>query len=237
MRRAAAVGLVAVFMAAAPTRADPPTIGVPAELRAVGDYARWSPTSATTAKGVSYVGLSGVDAFPSELLKDSRAFVLPVRGLPAGRYKFRAVGSRNDEHVQEEFVVVVGDPPTPPNPIPPTPVPPDPADPLAAAVAAMYGADQSPTKHADARLLAGVYRELAKQAVPALATAGELATATERARRAAVADRLQPIRESFGREFGKVMPTDPAAAMTADLRAAAVREFDRYAAILEGLAK
>jgi hypothetical protein len=86
--------------------ADPPRLVIPVEVKAVGDYVRVSPD--TTAKSVVYVGQSGVGSFPNELLADKRVFVLPVRGLPEGRYAFTAVGTLNDEQAVAEFVVVVG---------------------------------------------------------------------------------------------------------------------------------
>lgn len=109
--------------------AEPPKLDVPAEVKPVGDYAVFVPKG--EAKAVTYVGLSGVDPVPSLMLRDPRTFVLAVRGLPAGRYKFRAVGSLNDEHAVADFEVLVGNapPPVPPNPGPTPPNPPGPTPP------------------------------------------------------------------------------------------------------------
>jgi hypothetical protein len=211
-------------------------IEIPAEVRAAGDYVTLIPK--TDAKAITYVGLSGIEPFPSEFLKDPRAFVLPVRGLPAGRYKFVAVGSLNDVHGKVVFSVFVGDaPPGPPDPGPtPVPVPPDDitASPLYKTVSAIYGADQSPTKAADKSALAGVYRSLARTAVPdpAVATAGDLARVAQAARSAAVGDRLAPVREVFGGDFEGLVPADPAAVLTPALKKEIATRLERYAGIL-----
>jgi hypothetical protein len=112
--------------------AGPPVIEIPSEIRPSGDYARLTPK--TDAVAISYVGLSGIDPFPSEDLKDPRRFLLPVRGLPVGKYRFAAIGTKGDEQTRQDFVVVVGDapptPPVPPGPTPPVPPGPTPPDEL-----------------------------------------------------------------------------------------------------------
>lgn len=108
-----------------------PELGIPTEIVPVGQYASLKPK--TEAKAISYIGMSGVEPFPSDMLKDARWFVLDTRGLPEGRYLFQAVGSLNDVHTRVAFTVVIGNaPPIPPNPNPnpPNPTPtPDPVDP------------------------------------------------------------------------------------------------------------
>lgn len=127
--RTFASGVLVVLAAGA--WAEPPRLEIPGELKAAGEYVTLIPN--TDAVSVVYVGLSNVQPFPSEFLKDPRAFVLPTRGLPAGRYKFMAVGaSKTGEQATQPFVVVLGDPPpepVPPTPIPPTPNPPEPKPP------------------------------------------------------------------------------------------------------------
>lgn len=123
MRRALVLSLLLVW--AGSTFAAPPKLAIPPETKATGEYVILQPD--TTAKAVSYVGQSGVSPFPSQFLADKRVFILPVRGLSAGRYQFTAVGSLGDEHASTVFVILVGDAPLPP-PIPP-PVPPDPPKP------------------------------------------------------------------------------------------------------------
>ncbi len=111
--------------------ADPPTLVIEPEIRPAGTYVRMTPK--TDAVSVTYIGLSGIDPFPSEELKDGRRFLLNVRGLPEGRYLFAAVGAgKNGEQTRTDFTVVIGvnPPPVPPGPnppVPPGPTPPGPA--------------------------------------------------------------------------------------------------------------
>lgn len=106
--------------------ATAPELGIPAEVIPVGQYAQLKPK--TEAKAITYIGMSGVEPFPSDMLKDARWFVLDTRGLQPGRYLFQAVGSLNDIHTRVAFSVVIGNDP---NPIPqPGPTPgPGPIDP------------------------------------------------------------------------------------------------------------
>jgi hypothetical protein len=114
----------------APRGDHPPKLVIPAEVRPAGDYATVQPD--TDAVSVTYVGLSGVDPFPSQFLADRRSFVLPTRGLPGNSsFRFAAVGSSKDGgQVRVDFAVVLGTPtPTPPGPTPPGPTPPGPTPP------------------------------------------------------------------------------------------------------------
>lgn len=116
--------LMVSLLLAAPLWAEPPRLVIPAEVRPAGEYATLQPD--TDAVSVMYIGLSGVDGFPSAFLKDSRSFILPVRGLAEGQYKFVAIGAgKTGEQVRVDFVVTVGTPPTPPGPGP-GPKPPEP---------------------------------------------------------------------------------------------------------------
>lgn len=117
--------IVSVFLSL--LLSSPPEVTIPKDTLATGDYVVLTPT--TTAKTISYVGLSGVDPFPSSMLKDPKSFILPTRGLPNGTYRFVGVASLNDEHTQFSFNVKVGklDPMPPPvNPNPTDPIPPKP---------------------------------------------------------------------------------------------------------------
>ena len=106
-----------------------PELDIPPEIQATDEYVIVTPKG--DCKSVTYVGQSGVAPFPSTLFEDKRVFMLPVRGLAAGRYRFTAVGSLDDKHCTRSFTVVVGNPPQPqpgPNPDPkpdpgPTPTP------------------------------------------------------------------------------------------------------------------
>lgn len=117
--------LLVLLLLADPAWADPPKLSIPAEVKAAGEYVTFTPN--TDAVSVTYVAQSAVEPFPSAFLKDPRAFVLPTRGLAAGRYRFVAVAASNaGEQSAQAFAVLVGDaPPGPPDP----PKPPDPPAP------------------------------------------------------------------------------------------------------------
>lgn len=121
--------LFAVLLLSGIALGAPPKLTIPAEVRPAGEYVTIKPE--TDAVSVTYVGLSGIDAFPSDFLKDARHFVLPTRGLKDGEYRFAAVGASKDgEQTRVDFAVKIGTgspapapTPTPtPNPTP-TPVP------------------------------------------------------------------------------------------------------------------
>lgn len=108
----------------------PPAVDFPAEIKAQGDFVTVRPR--TDAKGITYIGLSGVDPFPSAFLKDARDFVFPTRGLKNGPYRFSGVASLNDEHTEFRFTVLIGNgsPDPTPGPLPPNPNPPIPPVPV-----------------------------------------------------------------------------------------------------------
>jgi hypothetical protein len=115
----------------------PPKLEIPAEIQASGEYVSFIPN--TDAVNIAYISMSGVEPFPSGMLRDQRAFLLPVRGLKDGRYSFIAMGIKGDEYTRTDFVIIVGkvNPPVPPptpEPKPPAPEPPNPS------------ADNAPTK-------------------------------------------------------------------------------------------
>lgn len=110
-----------LLLAASLAGAAPPELTIPPDLKPVNGYVRFTPT--TTAKSVLYVALDDAYPFPSEELKDSRRFVLPVQGLKNGTYRFVAVGSLNDEQTATPFSITVGKPVTPP-PVDPDKPPP-----------------------------------------------------------------------------------------------------------------
>jgi hypothetical protein len=108
--------VLTLFLAAPLWAADPPTLNIPDEIKAQpGAWVVIAPD--TTAKAVTYVALDGLSAFPSSELKDPRKLV--VNAPAAGRFRFVAVGTLNDEQAVKAFVIVVGDaPPVPPGPGP-----------------------------------------------------------------------------------------------------------------------
>ncbi len=97
----------------------PPKLTIEREIHAKGAYVSFTPD--TDAISIAYVGLSGVEPFPSGVLKDGRTFLLPTGGLKDGRYKFTAIGVKGDEFTRADFTIVIG---TSPDVVPtPTPVP------------------------------------------------------------------------------------------------------------------
>lgn len=102
----------------------PPKLVIPAEIQAKpGKWVTVSPD--TEAKTITYVSLDGLDPFPSsELIEKRKMIVFPTEEK---RYRFIAVGSKDDEHTTVEFVLVVGTPPAKPVP---TPTPTDPNPPV-----------------------------------------------------------------------------------------------------------
>lgn len=107
----------------------PPAIDIPPEIHPSGQYVQFVPK--TDAVSVEYVGLDGIEPFPSAFLKDGRAFVLDATTLVKGKkYAFVAVAaSKTGEQSRKRFVVVGGtaspgegggdtQPPPPPPPPP-----------------------------------------------------------------------------------------------------------------------
>lgn len=134
-------------------------------------------------------------------------------------------------------VSVGGDPPGPMPPKPPSP----PDDPLVRRLQAAYDADGSATKSADLKQLIALYLEAAEFARKSdCATAADLFGAVSAAAAALLPDvdgvrRLAGVRKVIGTELVNVLPTDPAAPLTAEVRAAAVGAFAKYAAALGGV--
>lgn len=106
----------------------PPTLDIPPEIRPSGQYVQFVPK--TDAVSVEYVGLDGIEPFPSAFLKDSRAFVLDANSLVKDKaYRFVAVAaSKTGEQSRASFVVVNGKVPSPGDPDTPPPPPPPPAN-------------------------------------------------------------------------------------------------------------
>lgn len=228
--------ILTLLLLAAPAGADPPRLQIPAEVSAHGDYATIVPD--TDAVSVVYIGLSNVQPFPSAFLKDSRAFVLPTRGLSAGRYKFVAVGAgKGGEQAQEAFVVLVGDvPPVPP----PDPVP-VPRDPLWPSMKAAYVADTTTANKTPCALqLASVFKVAGTTTAydPAIQSMGDLFTTISRASQALVPlPALQTTREVVGKELVAKLGSDATTALTPALRKAASEQFARMSGLYQALAE
>lgn len=85
--------------------AQPPKLEIESVIEAKGDYVTFSPVS--DAAVITYIGLSGVEPFPSDMLKDGKSFILPTRGLKPSSYRFVAIGIRQNEFTRKEFTVRV----------------------------------------------------------------------------------------------------------------------------------
>jgi hypothetical protein len=124
------------------------------------------------------------------------------------------------------------------NPQPPPGPGPQPVSPLAEAVQKAFDQDGSPTKGADAKKLAAVFRQATEKvaAAPALFTAGEFAAMVAKARADAVDDRIPGVREPLSAELVKLgLPDQANVVLSAEQRAAIKTLFTTFATILEGL--
>lgn len=195
--------VVVVLLLAFSVQAEPPTVTIPPETIAKSDYVIIVPE--TNAKAITYIGMSGVDPVPSELMKDAKMFALQTRGLKDGRYTFIGVATLNDEQKRFQFAVIVGKPPAPPPipPIPPDPpTPPAPVDPLTKQLADAYALETAPDKRERTRALADVMRTAAIYADDAtIPDSAKLAAKVTTERVAKVADSVPLVRG----EIGKVM--------------------------------
>jgi len=218
-----------------------PTIDIPPEIVATGDYVIFTPGPTTTAKAISYVGRSGVDPFPSHLFEDKRTFVLPVRGLSPDTYKFAAVGTLNDSQTTHDFVVVVGKkPPVPPGPGPTPPNPPNPNDPLTAKLQAAYNTDTSDaTKKAEVKSsLRGFYAAMAEHTADlSIKTLGELLEDYQKVRPTLMPEVLTEMRKILGGEVAALIGQDsaPDRELVAVFRQQLIDGFKRIAKALEGV--
>lgn len=224
----------------APPAPAVPTVTLPAEVR--GDASTFLTVPATTS-GTEvrwFAPDAGLSLVPPALLRDSRVAVI----MAARTGRFRLLAWTAVAGVPSEAAVtwvVIGELPPGPTPVPPgpgpTPVPPPPTpdDPLLAVIRPLYNSDPSPTKAADVKALAGVYRA-APTADPTLATFRDLYANLAAAGSAAVPlSRLAPIRSAIATETAKVLGTDVTAPLTAAGRASARKQFDRVAGCLEAL--
>lgn len=215
--------MLAALATASAAVAGPPALKIPEEVRATQQYVRFDPE--TDAKGVIYIGLSGVEAFPSEELKDPRRFLLDTRGLAEGRYGFAAVGAgATGEQTRVNFTVVVGAEAA--------------VDPMLPPFRKAFDADASPTKLADVRALALAYRAVAGRVreSPESFSAGDFAALVPRLRQEAIADRLESARAVFGEAIVKLnLPEAPLAVLPAERKDAIAKLFLRFAGILESI--
>lgn len=181
------------------------------------------------------------DVFPED-----RADVRETPGAviltgPPGDYlvKLRTVTVGPDGAIKIESArfpfTISGSGPTPP----PPPPPPDPTDPLLAGLRAAYGADPSPTKQADARLLAAILRESAAFADdPNILTYRAVSNAVAKVSNAKVPlPRLAAVRDIVRAEFERQFGANDATTLTAQSRAALKAQLLRCAALYEEVSR
>ena len=142
--------------------AAPPSIQIEPVVRPSGQYVQFTPK--TDAVSVEYVGLDGVEPFPSALLKDGRAFVLDASGLVKDKaYRFVAVAAgKTGEQTRASFTVVNGKTPGPGPMPPPDPMPlPDGELGLRKISREFALITSNPPRGTEAKLLAGASRTTA----------------------------------------------------------------------------
>lgn len=156
-----------------------------------------------------------------------------------GRFKFACVADGKASW----YTMKAGDPPpTPPGPKPPAPVPPKPVDELTKQLQAAYTADTGATKAADLRQLVALYLQAVEFANSdkTLQSAANLFMRVTGAAGSLLPDvngvrRLSEVRKVIAGELASVLPTDPDAPLTNEVRAAAAAAFAKYAKALQGI--
>lgn len=116
--------------------------------------------------------------------------------------------------------------------------PPDPDAAFKAKVEAAYKADTNISKPAYAKQLAAIYREGASNTVndPKLKSKQDLLSVMSSAAQSVVPlPGLRSVREVIAAELNDKLGTNGDAALTQDVRSTAVAQFNRMAAVLEGL--
>lgn len=260
MRTTLTAALLTV-LTVAPARAAEPTLA--AEVRALlatryaaadaGDPVKVVPVprpkppewTELTADPDGHVWLSAGDGAAEWEVLDPGATVLVPPGssvavfAAAGPGRYRVIAVAGGKLVR--CVVVVGN--VPPGPGPKPPAPPEPIDPLVAKLRAAYAADPGPEKAADLKKLVALYLEavtFARQ--DGFATAADLFGAVSAAAASLLpadpttgARRLDGVRRVISAELVNVLPTDPAAPLTEEVRGQAAAAFGRYAKALQGV--
>lgn len=155
--------------------------------------------------------------------------------LTPGRYTLTAITAIGDEPIVADCVLIVDSsgPVPPPNPGPsPPPIP----DQLQIDIQRLYTEDQSATKSETSAKLASLYRLAATTvAKPEIETAGQLAQVIRDASTTLVGAGLLSVRRRVAEELGRVLPTDPDAKLTPEVRDRASKLFNRLSTICEGL--
>jgi hypothetical protein len=150
--------------------------------------------------------------------------------LKPGRYRFAAIADGKAEW----YAMTAGES------VPPPPPPPGPVDSFVVKLQAAYAADAGLTKAADLKQLIGLYLESIDFAKKSdFATASDLFAAVS----AAATHLLPPdsngvrklagVRALVAQDLGGILPTDPDAPLTDQVRGAAAAAFAKYAAALQ----
>lgn len=240
--RSFAFGLVAhLHMVVAFAVADDETPAVPRpepakwiEVKAEKDGVVWLkvPTEKSEWELIDRANGASLDVPPGST-------VAVFRADPSKPSGYRVVATSGDKLLR--YMIVVGEGPfVPPGP-PVPPVPPKPVDELTKQLQAAYASDTGTTKAADLRQLIGLYVEAASFAKDVqFATAADLFAAVSAAAGQLLPDvdgnrRLAGLRKVLAGELVKVIPTDPDAPLTDDVRAAASAAFTKYATALKGV--
>ena len=237
------LALLALALAAAPLWATPPKKAVP--LVVSGDtvvVVKTLPCKVTAPAGADLYFWS----LPPGVAGTAEDGVLTVTAAPAGDSTIgvtsvtititvdKATGAVTKTVAKDKGTVVLTNgltPPPPPPPVPPAP--------LTASLQAAYAAETSPTKAADVKLLAALYRGAmaAAAADPAVKTYGDLLTKMHNAKVAMIAGKvmganLPLVVAAAGADVNATFGTDASAPIDA---AKATAEFTKLAAILEGV--
>lgn len=117
--------LCTIFLSGSLCYAEPPKLEIDSQIVTKGDYLTITPK--TDAKTIVYIGLSGVDPLPSDLLKDSKTFLLFTALLKEGEYEFSAIAIKQDEYTRVNFKVIKGKVDPKVDPVPPKPPEPQPS--------------------------------------------------------------------------------------------------------------
>ena len=226
--------LVLLLFAVPALAAD--TLKLPAEVRApAGQPVRVK--AETESKKLRWRALdAGLSVVDRDDLADQRTAV--VFSCKPGRYRLAAWCCTADGDVTdlvETVVVVDGSPPNPgPGPAPPPPAP----GALKDALRAAYAANMDPDKAASLASLAALWRSAVPFAArPEVETVGDLLTLVSKAAAGLTLDKLPGVRQAIAAHLRGVLPTDPAAPLTAAVRTTCAAEFARVAEALEGIAK
>jgi len=163
-----------------------------------------------------------LDGTPA-VVSDSQALEVLAAGGRIVRY-----ASQDSQAVPVLGLLGGGDVPTPP-----------PADPLAAlrqTLTAAYQTDPDPSKAEHVKALGELYGEAAVQVRTSDKAPAAFLAAMRQAANGLIGDAALPkVRDATAAYLVKLLPTDPAAAWTAESRATAAREFGRLATVLGGL--